>query len=243
MNKEVYNKIKNIIIKYSLVFFLLSAIYFLLILALYYINYNYLRTSIIKNSEENIIKKKISTNKKLFNDDDFLFLNNYNKYLEYSSISIKLLDILNIMLNDKNIYNLFKDIEKNNLDYFELNDKCKYYRYADLIIAEYSLRNQKICYSYLNFAINKVTNYFKEKPELLNSLEHTLSKEEEIFLKKKQLIFELEEKNEKIYIISFKEYLYNYNNKFIISKVLLSIFMSFISIYIFNTDNKKLKLF
>ena len=109
MNKEVYNKIKNIVIKYSLVFFLLSAIYFLLILALYYINYNYLRTSIIKNSEENIIKKKISTNKKLFNDDDFLVLNNYNEYLKYSSISIKLLDILNIMLNDKNIYNLFKN--------------------------------------------------------------------------------------------------------------------------------------
>jgi hypothetical protein len=243
MNKEVYIKIKNTIIRYSLVFFLLSAIYFLLILALYYINYNHLRASIIKNSEGDRIKLTVSVNEKLFNDDDFLFLNNYNKHLKYSSIGTKLLDILNIMLNDKNTYNLFKDIEKNNLDYFELKDKCKYFRYDNLIIIEYSSSNQKICTSYLNFAINKMTNLYKEKPELLNSREHSLSEEEEIFFKKKQLIFKLEDKNEKIDIISFKEYLYNNHNKFIISTLLLSIFMSFISIYIFNTDNKKLKLF
>jgi hypothetical protein len=113
-----------------------------------------------------------------------------------------------------------------------------------LITIEYSLSDQKICSSYVNFIINKMTNLYKEKPELFNLPNYSLSEEEEVFFKKNiNLIFKSEETIEKKQIITFQEYLYNNHNKFIISTVLLSIFMSFISIYIFNTDNKKLKLF
>jgi hypothetical protein len=237
MNKKLFSNNIIFIKKNFLSLFLLSTTCFLTIFILHFVNYNfYSKKRQINDLIDNKVVLIVSINKKLLSNDIFLIIKDYDKYSRFLSIYQEILNKLDIMYKDENIYNFYKHIRKSSIKFSKFNNDCKWSRVNNFVIAEYFLSNKQICSQYLNFVIDKITNSYEKNEKLkLNFTE-----EERNYFKKKQLYFAFNEtiiENQKLR--TFKEYLIAKGNQFILFTFLISISMSFITILVFNNNTKK----